>query len=104
MMGRGEMRREQIAPSICPACDGQLDAMLFDTWGRPTIQGMSLPVQPFICAWCQTLFLIDLRTKTLTRPGPEEIAILQTNAVLWEAITRAQAELRQLPNRRKARP
>lgn len=89
---------------MCPKCDGDLDAYLKVKWGDGV---QKQKVAPFVCAWCASLMLIDLETKTLITDADFQITTgmslrdcFRHNKPLWQAIEENQKLILSAPGRR----
>jgi hypothetical protein len=88
----------------CPKCGGEIDQTIVSPWGDGD---QSAPMAPFICGWCASLFMLDLRTKQLFDPiqlgkalNFDILGQLRQNKPLWDSIQETRAKILVLPNRR----
>ena len=88
----------------CPHCDGDLDRMMEAPWGDGD---QKQSIAPYICGWCASVMLIDLREHRLITAqearehGIDMIAALGTNLLLWQHIEDTRRQILSLPKRRK---
>jgi hypothetical protein len=94
-----------MTPIICPKCDGKIDAFADIKWGDGV---QRLPVAPFICTWCASILVFDLKRNLLYTPelirektGIDPVAEMKKNPPLWDAIEKQRAIILRVPNRRQ---
>jgi hypothetical protein len=88
-------------PLHCPCCEAEFTGLFGIEWGNRvnTVE----PLMPFVCSACASFLIFDVPRWSLSIPTPEELAVIQNNRPLWQAVTDAQKRIRALPDRAPVR-